>query len=269
MRDSVAIITGASSGIGRETALALAAKGVHVALTARSAGRLAQLEQEIRAGGGSVFVRTADVTDMAQMASLAEETRRRYGRIDFIVCNAGEYVRGPVRSLTTGDFQRAMAVNFYGALNLVYAVLPVMLAQGSGHIVAVSSVDGKKGLPLDAAYVSSKFALTGFMDVLRQELHGTGVYASTILPGRVDTPMIEHLRVPLISAKISSRRVARSILRAVRRRKAEIIVPAGGPRLLVIMNALFPAAADWLVRVFRLEGREQPTMDQEQILKNA
>jgi short-subunit dehydrogenase len=132
-----------------------------------------------------------------------------------------------------------------------------MLTRGSGHIVVVSSVDGRKGLPQDAAYVSSKWAVTGFTDVLRQELHGTGVYATTILPGRVDTPMIAALRVPWVSRKISSERVAAAIVSAIRKRKAESVVPYPGPKTLIILSAISPRLGDWLVRIFRLEGKEE------------
>jgi len=255
MQDSVAIITGASSGIGRATALALARQGVRLALAARNRAGLEAVENDVRTAGGAVFTRPTDVADRAETNALVAETLQRFGRIDIAVCNAGQYVRGAVAQLAVGEFERVMAVNFYGALHVIFAVLPHMLGRKSGHIVAVSSVDGKKGLPLDAAYVASKFALTGFMDVLRQELRGTGVHASTILPGRVDTPMIDHLWVPRVSAKIPSERVARAILRAIRRRKAEVIVPFVGPASLILVNALSPATADWLVRVLRLEGK--------------
>lgn len=96
-----------------------------------------------------------------------------------------------------------------------------MMAQGSGHIVLVTSMDAKKGIPRDAPYVAAKFALAGFGDVLRQELYGSGVAVTTLFPGRVDTPMIEHLKVPWISAKISPEVVARATVRAIVRRQPE------------------------------------------------
>ena len=262
MQDSVAVVTGASSGIGRATAIALADRGVRVVLAARRSGLLSDLEAEIRRRGGEACSRTTDVSSRDQVEALVAETLERFGKIDLAVAGAGLYVRGPAPKVRTEDFENAMAVNFYGVIHLMYAVLPHMLARRSGHLVAISSVDGKKGLPLDAPYVSSKFAVTGFMDVLRQELRGTGVHATTILPGRVDTPMIDDLAVPWISAKISSERVARTVVRSVRRGRAEVIVPWLGPKTLVVMNAFAPAAADWLVRFFRLEGRAKPSSDQ-------
>jgi short-subunit dehydrogenase len=132
-----------------------------------------------------------------------------------------------------------------------------MLRRGKGHLVAVSSVDGKKGLPFDGPYVAAKFALTGFMDVLRQELHGTGVQATTILPGRVDTSMINDLRVPIVSRKISAERVARGIIRAIERNLGELVVPFVLPKFLIISSACWARFGDWQTRLFRLEGKEK------------
>lgn len=252
----VAIITGASSGIGRSTALAFAREGIRLALASRNPETLSRVEQEVRAHHQDVFVQPTDVTMRSQVEALIRETRRRFGSIDIIVCNAGEYVRGTVRVVSVGDFDRALSVNFYGSLYLILAVLPSMLSQRSGHIVVVSSVDGKKGLPLDAPYVASKFAITGFMDVLRQELKGTGVHALTVLPARVDTPMIAHIRVPWVSRKISSDQVARAILRGLKRRSSEVIVPWVGPKSLVVLNTISPRLADWFIEKFKLEGIE-------------
>jgi short-subunit dehydrogenase len=149
-----------------------------------------------------------------------------------------------------------MAVNFYGNVYAALAVLPSMLKQRSGQIVFVSSMDAKKGLPPDAPYVAAKFALSGFGEVLRQELHGTGVYISTVYPGRVDTPMIADLQFPWISAKIPAQAVAQGILRVIRRRQAEAIVPPRA-RLLHYLNVLSPRLADWAVRCLHLEGWER------------
>ncbi len=257
LKDKIAIITGASSGIGRATAIAMARRGARLVLAARNAAALRGLEEEIRSIGADVLVQPTDVSDRNQVDALAHETLRRFGRVDIVVCSAGEYVRGAVHTLAPEQFERAMRVNFFGTLELVLAVLPVMRQQRSGTIVVVSSVDGKKGLPLDAPYVASKFAVTGFMDVLRQELHGTGVHAVTVLPARVDTPMIEHLHVPWLSRKISCERVARTIVRGIRFGGTEMIVPFGGPTFLVVLQSLSPRAADLLTRLFKLEGVER------------
>lgn len=253
----VAIVTGASSGIGRQTALALARKGVRVVLASRRVQQLEGCAKEIRAAGGVAAVVPTDVADPAQIQTLVQETVARFGKIDLCVCNAGLYVRGRIKDISVGDLEASLRVNFFGSALLIRDVLPFMLARGAGHIVAITSVDGKKGLPLDGPYVAAKAALTGYMDVLRQELRGTGVRASTVLPGRVDTPMIAHLRVPLISAKISDVRVARAVVRAVERNRAELIIPFCGPKFLVVVGALWARAGDFLTALFRLEGEEK------------
>jgi short-subunit dehydrogenase len=254
VRNAVTIITGASSGIGRAAAETFARAGARLVLVSRSAEKLNQLAEELRLTGAEVIAVPADVTDEAAVLQVVATTLEHFGRVDIVICNAGVYIRSAVKDLPLRAIERCMNVNFYGTVHLVQVVLPLMLAQKSGHIVAVGSVDGKKGLPPDAAYVASKFAV---MDVLRQELCGTGVHASTILPGRVDTPMIATLDVPLASAKISSARVGRAILRAVRTRRRELVIPFTGPKALIVFNAISPAIGDWLVRIFKLEGKEQ------------
>jgi short-subunit dehydrogenase len=256
VHNAVTIITGASSGIGRATAQVFASAGARLVLAGRSEERLAAVQAEMQGSGAEVLSVRTDVTSPGEVQGLVQRTIARFGRVDIAICNAGIYIRGAVKDLPLEAIQRCMNVNFYGTVHLIRAVLPFMLAQRSGHIVAVTSVDGRKGLPPDAAYVASKFAATGFMDVLRQELRGTGVYTSTILPGRVDTPMIERLDVPLASAKISSARVARAILRAVRTRRRELVIPFLGPKTLIVLSAVWPWVGDSLVRLFKLEGKE-------------
>jgi NADP-dependent 3-hydroxy acid dehydrogenase YdfG len=253
--DEIAIVTGASSGIGRATALALARAGAHVALAARTEAALQEVAQEIQRLGQEALVVPTDVTQQDQVDHLVSETLTRWGRADVFVANAGQYVRCRVSELTVTHVERAMSVNFYGALCGLLAVLPHMLARESGHLVLVSSLDGKKGLPLDAPYVSAKFALTGLGEVMRQELRGTGVHVTTVFPGRIDTPLIEDLKVPRISPKHSPEMVARAIVKSIRRRERELIVP-GFYRLFVILSALSPRLSDWFVRVSHLEGWE-------------
>ncbi|MBS3784488.1 MAG: SDR family NAD(P)-dependent oxidoreductase [Anaerolineae bacterium] len=256
MMDHVAIVTGASSGIGWATALALAENGAHVALAARTESALEELADEIRLLEREALVVPTDVTDREQVDHLVEETLARWGRVDVLVANAGAYVRSPVRELTVGEVQRSMAVNFYGALYAVLAVQPHMLARSRGHIVLMSSLDGKKGLPRDAPYVAAKFALAGYGEVLRQELHGSGVRVTTVFPGRVDTPLIDRLDVPSVSAKIPARAVARAIVDTVRRPRPEVIIPIQG-RALHLVNVISPRLGDWIVRQLHLEGWER------------
>lgn len=256
LRDRVAIVTGASSGIGRETALALASAGAHVALAARREDALREVAGQVRARGSDALVVPTDVIQRAEVEELVALTMARWGQVDVLVANAGSYVRSPVRDLTVEAMERSMAVNFYGALYAVLAVQPHMLAQGCGQIVLVSSFDAKKGLPLDAPYVAAKSALSGYGEVLRQELRPYGISVTTIFPGRVDTPLIETLDVPSISAKIPPSDVARAIVAAVHRNTPEVIIPFQA-RLLGLIDVISPRLGDWLVRVFELEGRQR------------
>jgi short-subunit dehydrogenase len=253
----LAIVTGASSGIGRAVASALAARGVHVVLVSRNQKALEILAEEIEQSGGAATVAVTDVRNREEIQRLVRNTVTRFEKIDICVCNAGAYLRGRVSDISTAELESSMAVNFYGSASLVLEVLPFMLRRRKGHLVAITSVDGKKGLPLDAPYVAAKSALTGFMEVLRQELHGTGVRASVILPGRVDTPMIEDLEFPWISRKIASTRVARAVMQAVERDRAEVLIPYLGPKSLLLASAFSARLGDWLVRIFRLEGEKK------------
>jgi len=250
LRDQVALITGASGGIGRATALALARAGAQVALLARRAEALQALAGEI---GARALPLPADVTDRQAVQQAVQRVRAHFGRLDILIANAGVYYRSPIRELTPELLERSLAVNFFGSVYPVLEALPHLLAQRHGHIVLVTSMDAKKGLPPDAPYVAAKYALSGFGDVLRQELHGTGVEVSIVFPGRVDTPMIADLDVPWISAKIPPEAVARAILKAIRHRRAEVIVPAQA-YLLYAFQVLSPRLADWAVRFFHLEG---------------
>ena len=251
--NQVAIVTGASSGIGRATALALARQGAYVALAARNTEALNTLAVEIKSLGSEALVVPTDVSQPEQVNRLVDAVIQRWGYVDILVSNAGQYIRAPILHMERAELEHSMAVNFYGGVYAVQAVLPHMLARSSGHILLVSSLDGKLALPGDAPYVSAKFALNGFGATLRQEMAGKGISVTLVLPGRVDTPMIRNLHVPSISAKISPEAVARGIVHAVRRRPAEVILPFQGG-LLYYISVFSPGLSDWLTRLFHLQG---------------
>ncbi len=255
--DRVALVTGASSGIGRAIALALAGEGARLALVSRNTAALGSLAGEIRALGRDALVLPADVHDTAAVEHALATTLAQWGRIDILVANAGVYLRRPVCDLTVADFERTMDVNFYGALRAVLPALPHMRQQRAGHIVLMSSMDARKGMPFEGAYVATKSALRGFGDVLRQELHGSGIAVTLVYPGRVDTPLIDDLAVHPVSSKMPPERVAAAVVRAIRRRQAEVFIPAGGARLLDVVATLSPRLSDWFVRLFRLQGWEE------------
>ena len=249
----VAIVTGASSGIGRAIALDLAREGARLALAARRQAALDELAAQIELLGGEALAAPADVTQPADVTRLIEATIRRFGRIDIVVANAGVYCRGDSTTLPAEAFEQALDVNFMGALRPTLAALPYLLAQRSGHIVLMCSMDGKKGIRSDGPYVAAKYAMAGFGDVLRQDLYGTGVEVSVVFPGRVATPMIESLVVPGISKPISPEAVAGAVLDAIRRRRAEVIIPRRAG-LLLLAHLVSPRLSDWAIRTLRLEG---------------
>jgi NADP-dependent 3-hydroxy acid dehydrogenase YdfG len=253
LRDKVAIVTGASSGIGRATALLLAKAGACLVLAARREAALQELATEIQKLGGKVLTFPIDVTQREQVEAMTQQVLSHWGHVDILIANAGEYIRSPIVDLDPADLQRSLDINYFGGVYCIKAVLPDMLARKSGHIVVVTSMDGKIGLPPDAPYVSAKFAMTGFLEVLRQEVSDHNIVVTNVLPGRVDTVMIQQLRFSWVSPKISPETVARSIVDAIRKRKAIVIVPPRA-RLLYYINVFAPRLSDRLSRFFRLEG---------------
>ena len=249
-----AAVTGASSGIGRATALRLAREGADVALIARNRQRLEETAEAIRAMGRRALVLQADVTDEAQIRQAVSDAIDGLGGLDVFHCNAGIYLRCPARELRMDQIRKLMEVDFFGCLQCVYAVLPHFLGKGSGTIVTTCSMDGKKGVPPDAAYVAAKFAMNGFFQVLRQELRGTGIHVATIFPSRMDTPQIAHVDCPRITPKGDPELVARAVVRAVVKRKKELMVPSFSCHLLTWADAVSPSLSDWLIRVNGLAG---------------
>lgn len=256
--DRVVVITGASSGIGRQTAIRLAERGDRLVLGARRLDRLEQLAGEIGGDGRTTEIVQTDVTDPQQIGRLVERAITRWGRIDVAIANAAQFYHGPLVDSSPDRYVEAMAVNFHGTVDLIYAVLPHMIEQGSGHLVFVSTFDGKFGNRNEGPYVASKHAQAGFAEVARRELASLGVTATTVLLGRVDTPMIDHLRVSPIQPKVRAGRAADVVVRAVERRPAQIVFPPVRGRLLLLFNAMFPGWNDRISGFLHLEGWDKP-----------
>ena len=258
-----AAVTGASSGIGRATALRLAQEGADLALLARNKQRLDQVAAQCRDLGVKAHVVRCDTTSRDQVNSAVAESLAVLGALDIFHCNAGIYLRRPACELQMEQIRKIMEVNFYGYLNCVYAILPHFLAKREGCIVATLSMDGKKGVPPDAAYAASKFALNGFFQVLRQELRDSGVHVATIFPSRMDTPQIAHVDCPGLTPKGDPRQVAEAVLKAIVHRRKEIVVPAHA-KLLELADTLSPSLGDWMVRAIKAEGWEngQPALNE-------
>ena len=253
----VAIVTGASSGIGAATAVALAKKNVRLALVARNEERLKKISDEIKSLGGEAIYYLADIREADQIKLAVSNTIGHYGHLDIACCNAGIYFRCPTPELTIDQIRSVMETNFYGNLNTAYAVLPYMQNQGDGSIIVTVSMDGKKGVPPDAAYVASKFALNGFFQVMRQEVCKSGIHVGMIFPSRTDTPQIENIDCPKITPKASPEIMAKAIVKMLEHRKKEKMVPYFSCKLLTLADEISPSFSDALIRILKLDGVER------------
>lgn len=224
--NQVAIVTGASSGIGEATARALAGEGAAVVLAARRSRRIEALKEEMEGEGGKALAVETDVTDRDAVRRLAEEAKETFGRIDILVNNAGLMPLSYVKNLHVDEWERMVDVNIKGVLFCTAAVLPVMLEQGSGHIVNISSVAGRRAFEGGAVYCATKFAVRGFSDGLRLELAPQHhIRVTTIEPGAVDTELTDHITDEELMERTKSRfgsmeilkseDIARSVLYAV------------------------------------------------------
>jgi len=194
LQDQVAIVTGASSGIGTAVARALAGAGATVALAARRLDRLERLAEKIEADGGSAHVQVTDVTRRDEVESLAAGVLDIRGRIDILVNNAGVMPLSPVESLRVEDWDRMIDVNFRGVLHGFAAVLPTMLDQGRGHIVNIGSVAGRRPFPGGTVYAATKFAVRALTAGIQLELSAErGIRVTDVQPGIVDTELMDHI----------------------------------------------------------------------------
>jgi NADP-dependent 3-hydroxy acid dehydrogenase YdfG len=189
----VALVTGASSGIGAATALALSAEGAAVAIAARRLDRLETTAQLIRANGGKVLAIATDVTEQQQIRKLIETVQLEWGQIDILVNNAGVMLLSAVDGANTEEWKQMIDVNLLGLMYATHAVLPMMKAQGGGHIVNVSSIAGRFAFTNCAVYNATKFGVNGFSDALRQEVSRDKIRVTIIEPGVVATELTSHI----------------------------------------------------------------------------
>ena len=259
-KEKVVVITGASSGIGRELALSFTRSGARVALAARDEAKLDELQRRIGMAGGQAIAVKTDVAAAAEVEQLVRTVMEKWGRIDIYISNAGQYIQGMIKELDAEAFQDSFAVNFFGSFYAVNQLIPVMSRQRSGHIVFINSLDAKKGIVGDGPYVAAKAALDGFGDVLRQEMGDLGIKVMSVYPARVDTPMIGDLAVPRISAKMPVGKVARAVERGIMKNRAVVVVP-GALAFLGALNDLAPRLTDRAYKLFRLEGKKSRHAD--------
>lgn len=220
----VVLVTGASSGIGRELALELARRGAIIGLLARRAEALREILSEIEASGGHGLVLPADVTDANAPRRAADELREKFGAIDVMIANAGRGETTDAVDLDPEGVASLLDINVNGAANSVAAVLPEMVKRGSGQLVAISSLSAYRGLRKSAAYCASKAAVSAFFESVRIDLMGTGVDVTIIHPGFIKTPLTagRHAKLPFL---MEVHDAVKKMIRAIEKRKKSYAFP--------------------------------------------
>ena len=247
------ILTGASSGIGRALALALAAQGARLVLVARREARLRALAAEMAGRGGEAIVVPGDVTDPALRAAALRAAHDQLGGLDGLINNAGVGALGAFAEAREERLRRVFEVNFFAPTELTRACLPLLHAGRQPLVVNIGSILGHRALPRYSDYCASKFALRGWSEALRGELASVGIDLLLVLPGSTESEFFDHLlerdarrilRGPRVA---SAESVARATVRAMQRGRREII-PSWPGRALVWANRWSPGLVDWLVR---------------------
>ena len=229
-RDLRALITGASSGIGRALALRFATEGARVALVARRQDELEKLGAEIREAGGEALVLPCDVADREQVEACAARALENLGGIDILVNNAGYGHHRTFLEWDLADMERLMRVNYFGTLYFTKALLPQMVERRKGWLVFVSSVAGKIASPEEAAYAASKFAMEGLASALSIEVEDAGIHVLSVRPGVIRTPFFDEealARMPPVSKRqfVEVGRLVDAIVSALARGKRELTFP--------------------------------------------
>jgi NADP-dependent 3-hydroxy acid dehydrogenase YdfG len=202
LEGKVALVTGASSGIGAATALSLAGAGARVALAARRTGRLQELVEKVRHAGGEATAIQADVAQQASAEQMIGATLERFGKLEILVNNAGIMPLAEFAGSNPEDWRRMIDVNLLGLLYATRAALPHLKRAGGGHIVNVSSVAGRIGFPSGAVYSATKFGVVGFSEALRHEVLAQKTRITVIEPGAVATELVDHVPDQATKARI-------------------------------------------------------------------
>lgn len=240
--DRIALVTGASSGIGWDLALELARRKCHVALLARRKEKLDELALQCQALGVRTAVAPCDVTDRQATLAAIRSVQETLGPIDLLIANSGVGLPTNVDPMNWDEVDHMIRVNYLGVVYAIEGVLPEMLKRGSGHLAAVSSLASYKGMPGESGYCSSKAAVNIFMEGLRIQLRSRGIYVTTICPGFILTPMTEahDFTMPFL---LKPPEAARRIIRALERRKKVFNFPWPTTFMMKLLNWL----PDWIV----------------------
>jgi short-subunit dehydrogenase len=270
------LITGASSGIGRATALKIGEAGGTLLLVARTKEKLDDLAEEIEDLGGTAYSHPADLTDMDDIDRMADEVLARHGAVDILINNAGKSIRRSVNRAYDRfhDYQRTMQLNYFGPVKLILKLLPEMRERGSGHIINVSTIGLQVNTPRFSAYVGSKAALDAFSRSIGPEVIGDGVHLTTVYMPLVRTPMIAPTKIYDRFPTLTPEEAADLLVEAIRKRPKRIATRLG--MIGQIGYAIAPGAQDLVVnRAYQLfpesegkpdgkpdEKEEEPTPEQ-------
>lgn len=258
------LITGASQGIGKATALLFARNGYDLVLAARQSDRLEAVGQEIQNLGRAVLTVSTDVRDPQQVKILVDKALDRYSAIDVLINNAGIYISGPVEDFSLEDWHNTIDTNLWGYIHTIHALLPHFIERGTGTIVNLSSIGGKVPIPYLAPYNTSKFAVTGLTEAMHSELKPKGIHVCGIYPSLIKSSFMERaifegkdeqdiqarrdqlnqvLSTPVIEKPED---VAQAIWKAVKDQKAEVLV--GSANVSKSAYNLFPGVMQWFSR---------------------
>jgi NAD(P)-dependent dehydrogenase (short-subunit alcohol dehydrogenase family) len=262
IEQQVVAIVGASSGIGRETALQFAKRNAKVVVSARTESGLASLVAEIKASGGDAIAIPADVAEFEQVKSIADKTIEHYGRLDTWVHAAGTAVIAPFEQVTPEEFKRVIDVNLMGAVYGAMVAMPYLRQTGRGAFIAVSSVEARRSMPLQTSYSASKHGMEGFLDSLRSELKHEGfpISITNIMPSVINTPFYNKARTKLgvmptgVPPYYQPSLVAEAILHTAENPTRDLIVGDVG-RIIDFLQKIAPDLTDTLVGAIAVPGQ--------------
>ena len=253
-----ALITGASQGIGKATALLFAKHGYNLVITARTRDKLDLVAEKIRSLDTEVLAITSDVGDRQAVKALIDLSLERFSQIDVLINNAGICMTAPMEKTSIEDWSRIINVNLWGYIHTINALLPHFLARRQGSIINVGSFGGKVPLPNMTAYCTSKYAVTGLTETLRIELEPQGINVSGIHPSVTNTDFLERAvfkdsnpeqMKQILSSPLTSQPedVAQAIWQAVKHPQAEVVV--GSAKILTILHRLFPSIVTGIMKL--------------------
>jgi short-subunit dehydrogenase len=273
LADKVAVVTGAASGIGRSLATNLAAKGCHLAISDLNQEGLQETANLVSSQNVKITTHLVDVANRDQVYQYADEVVKQHGKANIVINNAGVALGDSIEDVSYEDFEWIMNINFWGVVHGTKAFLPYLKKEPEGHIVNISSINGIVPNPYNGPYCATKFAVKGFTETLRQELHGTSVGVTVVHPGGIKTDIVrngrfrkhaqpnmskEHLAAVYDEKlfKTTADTAARTIVSGIENNKQRILI-GGDAKFLDWLTRLFPVSATRLMRYMTYKLTEE------------